>query len=488
MRLSALMASRTEIAVSALALERDPAILSLTADSRAVALGTLFAALPGTHRDGRDFIPEAVAKGAVAVLAAKGTTLPPGADHVALIEDANPRRRWALLAAAFFGAQPQTIAAVTGTNGKTSTAQFARQIWTRLGRKAGAMGTLGLVAPGFPQAASLTTPDPVALHRTLAELAGGGITHLAMEASSHGLDQFRLDGVLVTVGGFTNLTRDHLDYHGTMEGYFQAKAQLFERVMPKGAAAVLNADIPEFERLQALCRGRKQTVIGYGEAGQELRVVDTTPLAHGQRLTLDVWGKRQVVELPLVGRFQAWNALCALGMVIGSGEAADAALAALADLEGVRGRLELVARPQNDTAIYVDYAHTPDGLETVLKALRPHTQGRLAVVFGCGGDRDRGKRPIMGGIATSLADRVIVTDDNPRTERPEAIRAEIMAAARGAREIGDRAEAIRTAVRELAAGDVLVIAGKGHEQGQIVGSEIRPFDDAAVARTAVEEM
>jgi UDP-N-acetylmuramoyl-L-alanyl-D-glutamate--2,6-diaminopimelate ligase len=322
----------------------------------------------------------------------------------------------------------------------------------------------------------------------LAELAKGGITHLAMEASSHGLDQFRLDGVLVTVGAFTNLTRDHLDYHGTMEGYFQAKAQLFERVMPKGAAAVLNADIPEFERLQALCRGRKQTVIGYGEAAQELRVVDTTPLAHGQRLTLDVWGQRHVVELPLVGRFQAWNALCALGMVIGSGEGADAALSALADLEGVRGRLELVARPQNDTAVYVDYAHTPDGLETVLKALRPHTRGRLAVVFGCGGDRDRGKRPIMGGIATGLADRVIVTDDNPRTERAEAIRAEIMAAASGAREIGDRAEAIRTAVRELAAGDVLVIAGKGHEQGQIVGSEIRPFDDAAVARAAVEEM
>ena len=484
MQLSELMASRTELAVSALALKRDPQITSLTADSRAVQAGALFAALPGSARDGRDFIGQAVAAGAVAVLAPKGTQMPTGTEHAALIEDDNPRRRWALLAAAFYGAQPRTIAAVTGTNGKTSTAQFTRQLWELLGHKAGAMGTLGLVAPGFPQTASLTTPDPVALHATLADLARAGITHLAMEASSHGLDQFRLDGVLVTVAGFTNLTRDHLDYHGTMEGYFQAKAQLFDRVMPKGAAAVLNADVPEFARLAGIARARKQRLIGFGEAGKEIRVLRAEPKPTGIALDLELFGTRHAVDLPLVGRFQAWNALCALGLVIGGGEAPEKVVGHLAALKGVRGRMELVAAPKKDTAIYVDYAHTPDGLETVLQALRPHTTRRLCVVFGCGGDRDRGKRPIMGGIATRLADVAIVTDDNPRTERAEAIRAEILAAAPGAREIGDRALAIRTAVAALEPGDVLVIAGKGHEQGQIVGSDVRPFDDAAIAREA----
>lgn len=487
-RLSELMASRTEIAISALALERDPPITEITADSRKVVPGTLFAALPGTVRDGRDFIAQAVAAGAVAVLAPKGTVLPPDCGSVALIEDENPRRRLALLAAAFFAAQPRTIAAVTGTNGKTSTAQFTRQIWEGLGYKAAAMGTLGLVAPGFPQSGSLTTPDPIALHRTLAEVAGAGIGHLAMEASSHGLDQYRLDGVLVTTGGFTNLTRDHLDYHGTMEAYFKAKAMLFERVMPRGATAVINADIPEFERLAALCKARKQTVLGFGQSGRELKVLGLAPLPHGQRLELEVLGQRRTVELPLVGRFQVWNALCALGLVIGAGEAAGAAADQLERLQVVRGRLELVARLKNGAAVYVDYAHTPDGLETVLKSLRPHTQARLSVVFGCGGDRDRGKRPMMGGIAARLADRVIVTDDNPRSEVPAAIRAEVMAGCPDATEIDDRARAIALAVEALGAGDVLVIAGKGHEQGQIIGNEVRPFDDASVARAAIAGM
>ncbi|WP_119677853.1 UDP-N-acetylmuramoyl-L-alanyl-D-glutamate--2,6-diaminopimelate ligase [Indioceanicola profundi] len=486
-RLSELMASRTEIAVSALALERDPPIAALTADSRKVVPGALFAALPGTVHDGRAYIPAAIDKGAVAILAPKGTALPPGAEHVALIEDINPRRRLALLAAAFHGAQPAHIAAVTGTNGKTSTAQFTRQIWAHLGHKAGAMGTLGLVAPGFPQSGSLTTPDPIALHATLAEVAKAGVTHLAMEASSHGLDQFRLDGVLVKAAGFTNLTRDHLDYHGTMEAYFQAKAMLFERVMPQGAVAVLNADIPEFDRLAALCHKRKQTVIGFGEQGRELKVLSITPLPHGQAVELEVMGQRRTIEMPLVGRFQVWNALCALGLAIGTGEDGAKALEALENLEVVRGRLELAARPKNDSAIYVDYAHTPDGLETVLKALRPHTTGRLHVVFGCGGDRDRGKRPMMGEIAARLADRVIVTDDNPRTESAAAIRAEVMAGCPSATEVDDRAKAIAMAVEELGSGDVLVIAGKGHEQGQIIGTEVRPFDDAMVARAAVAQ-
>ncbi|MDG5494961.1 UDP-N-acetylmuramoyl-L-alanyl-D-glutamate--2,6-diaminopimelate ligase [Niveispirillum sp. BGYR6] len=484
-RLSDIMASRTEIAVSALALERDPPITGLTADSRKVVPGTLFAALPGTVRDGRDFIPQAIASGAVAILAPKGTSLPEGAGDVVLIEDTNPRRRLALLAAAFHGEQPAHIAAVTGTNGKTSTAQFTRQLWQALGHKAGAMGTLGLVADGFPETPSLTTPDPVALHATLADVARGGVTHLAMEASSHGLDQFRLDGVVVEAAGFTNLTRDHLDYHGTMAAYLAAKLALFDRVMPKGATAVINADIPEFEQIASVAHARKQTIIGFGTAGKELRVIDATPLPHGQRLELELFGKRRTLELPLVGRFQVWNALCALGLVIGTGTEPERAADCLVNLTGVRGRLEMVATLPNGAAVYVDYAHTPDGLETVLRSVRPHTHGRLSVVFGCGGDRDKGKRPMMGRIAAELADRVIVTDDNPRSEVPATIRAEVMAGCPGATEVDDRAKAIALAVGELGPGDVLVLAGKGHEQGQIIGNEVRPFDDATVARAAV---
>jgi UDP-N-acetylmuramoyl-L-alanyl-D-glutamate--2,6-diaminopimelate ligase len=404
---------------------------------------------------------------------------------VVLIEDTNPRRRLALLAAAFHGEQPAHIAAVTGTNGKTSTAQFTRQLWQALGHKAGAMGTLGLVADGFPETPSLTTPDPVALHATLADVARGGVTHLAMEASSHGLDQFRLDGVVVEAAGFTNLTRDHLDYHGTMAAYLQAKLALFDRVMPKGATAVINADIPEFEQIASTAHARKQTVIGFGTAGKELRVIDATPLPHGQRLELELFGKRRTLELPLVGRFQVWNALCALGLVIGTGTDAEQAADCLVNLTGVRGRLEMVATLPNGAAVYVDYAHTPDGLETVLRSVRPHTHGRLSVVFGCGGDRDKGKRPMMGRIAAELADRVIVTDDNPRSEVPATIRAEVMAGCPGATEVDDRAKAIALAVGELGPGDVLVLAGKGHEQGQIIGNEVRPFDDATVARAAV---
>ncbi|WP_051330362.1 UDP-N-acetylmuramoyl-L-alanyl-D-glutamate--2,6-diaminopimelate ligase [Niveispirillum irakense] len=484
-RLSDIMASRTEIAVSALALERDPPITLLTADSRKIVPGALFAALPGTVHDGRAFIPQAIAAGAAAILAPKGTQLPADAGAVVLIEDANPRRRLALLAAAFYGAQPAHIAAVTGTNGKTSTAQFTRQIWTALGHRSGAMGTLGLVADGFPETPSLTTPDPVALHATLAEVANAGITHLAMEASSHGLDQFRLDGVMVSAAGFTNLTRDHLDYHGTMEAYLAAKLALFDRVMPKGATAVINADIPEYEQIAATAHQRKQTVIGFGTKGRELRVLEATPLPHGQRLELELVGRKMVLEVPLVGRFQVWNALCALGLAIGTGADPAKAAETLVNLAGVRGRLEMVATLKNGAAVYVDYAHTPDGLETVLRSVRPHTQGRLSVVFGCGGDRDKGKRPMMGRIAADLADRVIVTDDNPRTEVAAVIRAEVMAGCPDATEVDDRARAIALAVAELGPGDVLVLAGKGHEQGQIVGTEIRPFDDATVARAAV---
>ncbi|MEI6557262.1 MAG: UDP-N-acetylmuramoyl-L-alanyl-D-glutamate--2,6-diaminopimelate ligase [Rhodospirillaceae bacterium] len=465
-------------------------ITGLTADSRAVAPGFLFAALPGSRSDGRAFIGDAVARGAIAILAPPGTTL--DAPGIRLIEDPAPRRAFALMAAAFYGRQPGTVVAVTGTNGKTSTVQFVRQLWQRLGRRAACLGTLGLSAPVGVEwsGPGMTTPDPVALHAGLAALAAAGIDHLAMEASSHGLDQFRLDGVRVKAAGFTNLTRDHLDYHGDMAAYLAAKGALFARVLAEDGLAVLNADAPAFPELALLCQIRGIRVLGYGYAGREIKVRAVTPLGHGQRLDLEFLGRPVRIELPLIGRFQAWNALLALGLVLAADPAAEVgpAVEALESLEGVPGRLQLVARHPAGAPVIVDYAHTPDALDTVLTALRPHAAGRLVVVFGCGGDRDRGKRPEMGGIATLRADRVIVTDDNPRSEVPAAIRAEILAAAPGAAEIADRRAAIRAAVDGLADGDLLVIAGKGHEQGQIVGSETRPFDDATEARAAVAEV
>ncbi|WP_158046585.1 UDP-N-acetylmuramoyl-L-alanyl-D-glutamate--2,6-diaminopimelate ligase [Skermanella pratensis] len=486
MRLTDLASSETTPAAPLQA--RDPLIAGLTSDSRAVKPGFLFAALPGSRADGRAFVADAVARGAVAVLGPPGTVLPDGTpDGVALIEDENPRRRLALMAARFHGRQPAHVAAVTGTNGKTSTVQFARQLWALLGHRAASLGTLGITAPGLERYGSLTTPDTVSLHQALAELADAGIDHLAMEASSHGLDQYRLDGVAIETAGFTNLSRDHLDYHGSMEAYLAAKSMLFDRILPPGGTAVLNADAPEFTHLSELCSRRGHRLIGYGTQAKELVLRDLIPLPHGQRLKLTVLGRDHDIGLPLAGRFQCMNALCALGMAIGTGTDADEAAAALERLGGVRGRLELVARHPSGAPIYVDYAHTPDALETVLRALRPHAAERLVAVFGCGGDRDRGKRPVMGELADRLADRAIVTDDNPRTEAAEAIRREIMAGCPGAEEIGDRAAAIRAAVRDLAEGDVLVIAGKGHEQGQIVGTEVRPFDDAEEARAALRE-
>ncbi|WP_448202829.1 UDP-N-acetylmuramoyl-L-alanyl-D-glutamate--2,6-diaminopimelate ligase [Azospirillum sp. sgz302134] len=462
-------------------------VTGLTADSRAVRPGFVFAALPGVKTDGRAFIADALAKGAVAVVAQPGTVLPEGCGAV-LVEDAQPRRLFALMAAAFHGRQPETVVAVTGTNGKTSTVQFARQIWSLLGHKAAALGTLGLIGPGLEGYGGMTTPDPVALHRDLAAVKDAGIERLAMEASSHGLEQHRLDGVALKAAGFTNLTRDHLDYHGTMEAYLQAKAMLFDRLLPAGGTAVLNADSGTFGELSEICSQRGHRVFGYGLAGRELRVNGVEPLAHGQRLALTVLGRDVTVDLPLAGRFQAWNVLCALGLVIGSGEDRDAALETLTRLEGVPGRLQHVATHPSGATVYVDYAHTPDALETVLTALRPHAQRRLVVVFGCGGDRDRGKRPVMGELAGRLADRAIVTDDNPRTEVPAAVRKEVLAGSAALEEIGDRREAIRAAVKGLSAGDVLVIAGKGHEQGQTVGTEVLPFDDATEAKAAVAEV
>lgn len=458
----------------------NPVITGVTCDSRKVAPGMLFAALPGTRADGRAFVAQALARGAAAVLAPPGARCDTGS--AVLVEDANPRRAYALAAAAFFGRQPKMMAAVTGTNGKTSTVSFARQIWTRLGLAAASLGTLGIVAPGWPARPSLTTPDPADLHAALAELAAAGIEHAAMEASSHGLDQFRLDGVRLQAAAFTNLTRDHLDYHGDMAAYLAAKLRLFDQLLPADGVAVVNADSDAADKVEAAAGARR--LIRYGRNGAELALKQSHPDAHGQVLDLDVLGQSHRVRLPLAGTFQAANALAALGLVIGCGANAQAATAALESLEEIPGRLQKVAA-KGTAPIFVDYAHTPDALETVLTALRPHAAGRLVVVFGCGGDRDPGKRPLMGAIAARLADKVVVSDDNPRTENAAAIRAAILAAAPGAIEIADRRAAIAHAVDGLDDGDLLLVAGKGHESGQIVGDRVLPFDDAEECRNAV---
>ncbi len=474
--------------MTATAPARDVTITGLTADSRAVRPGYLFAALPGTKADGRTFIPAAIAAGAAAVLVPEGSHIQVP-ENVALITDANPRRRFALMASAFHGAQPRVMAAVTGTNGKTSTAEFFRQIMTRLGHVAASIGTLGICAPGWDNSGGLTTPDPAGLHADLARLAGMGITHACMEASSHGLDQYRLDGVTLTAAAFTNLTRDHLDYHADMDSYAAAKLRLFAEVLSEGATAVINADSDLAPRVVELCAKRGIPVLGYGRAATDLRLIAARPSSQGQGqgqdLDLEIMGRAVTIHLPLAGRFQTDNALAALGLALACGADPLAALVALGHLEGVPGRLQKVASRTNGASVYVDYAHTPDALETVLKALRPHAARRLVAVFGCGGDRDAGKRPLMGAIGCRLADAMIVTDDNPRSEDPALIRAAVRGVCPAGIEIADRREAIRAAIAGLQKGDVLVIAGKGHEQGQIVGSQVLPFDDADEARDGV---
>ena len=467
----------------------DPEIVGLTADSRQVRPGFLFAALRGALRDGRAFAGAAVAQGAVAILTDDPVALtldPDASRRVIVIADANPQLRLALFAARFYRRQPRTIAAVTGTNGKTSVAHFTREIWAALGYPAASLGTLGLISPAGRRAGALTTPDPVGLHKDLAELAQGGIDHIAIEASSHGLAQFRLDGVTIAAAAFTNLTRDHLDYHGAMDSYRAAKERLFTALLKPEGPAIINADSPEFAGLANLCRQRGHKVIAYGRAsGAELRILDRLARPFGQRITADIFGERHTLDLPLVGEFQAMNVLAALGLVVATGVATDTVLPALTRLSGVPGRMQLVGETRTGAPVFVDYAHTPDALASVLAALRPHAERRLAIVFGAGGDRDRGKRALMGRVAAELADLAYVTDDNPRSEPAAEIRRAILAAAPEAIEIGDRRAAILAAIAELRQGDVLVIAGKGHETGQIVGGDILPFDDAAVAREAL---
>jgi UDP-N-acetylmuramoyl-L-alanyl-D-glutamate--2,6-diaminopimelate ligase len=462
-------------------------ITGITCDSREVEPGFVFAALPGSRTDGRAFIDEAARRGAVAVLGPPGTEAATGEHALPLLIDENPRRRFALMAARYYGQQPSTVVAVTGTNGKTSVVSFTRQIWQGLGRAAASVGTLGVTAPDMAVSGSLTTPDPVALHRNLSNLAVRGVECLALEASSHGLAQYRLDGIDIEAAAFTNLSRDHLDYHGSFEAYLEAKMRLFSEVMDMDGIAVLNADSAPSAPVLSACKTRGVRAVTYGFRGGDVRIERAVPLPDGQRLRITVAGKTHTVTLPLVGAFQASNALCALGLAAVCGDDCDRVVATLETLEGAPGRVQRVATLANGAAGYVDYAHTPDALANILEALRPHALGRLHVVFGAGGDRDSGKRPEMGRIASELADHVIVTDDNPRTEDAAEIRRQVLSQCPGAREIGDRAEAIAAAVAGLGADDLLVVAGKGHETGQIVGTDILPFDDASVLAAAMGE-
>jgi UDP-N-acetylmuramoyl-L-alanyl-D-glutamate--2,6-diaminopimelate ligase len=461
----------------------DVALSGIASDSRKVKPGDLFVAVPGTKADGLAFVPQALSLGAAAVMAETQPDLPPG---VAFIQVANVRRALALAAATFYPRQPSTIAAVTGTSGKTSVAAFLRQIWAALGHQAASVGTVGVVSPKGETYGSLTTPDPIELHKTLDQLAGEGVTHLAMEASSHGLDQHRLDGVRVAAGGYTNLSRDHLDYHPTLEAYLAAKLRLFTDLVVDGGTAVINVDDAHAGDVVAAAKKRGLKILTVGAKGEGIHLTGTTIEGFAQVVQFAHAGHHYNVRLPLVGGFQVENAAVAAGLAIATGAEPKRVFAALENLVGAKGRLEF-AGERNGAPIFIDYAHKPDALQKALEALRPYASGKLIVVFGCGGDRDVGKRPIMGRIAHEEADSVIVTDDNPRSEDPARIRAAILAEAPGAREIGDRAQAIRAGVAELQAGDVLLIAGKGHETGQIVGDRTVHFSDHEAVAAALRE-
>ena len=458
-------------------------VAGVTADSRKVKPGFLFVAIAGAKADGAQFAKQAAAAGAVAVAAEHRPDALP--DAVAFVPVKNARAALALGAARIFPRQPETIAAVTGTSGKTSVAAFARQIWTTTGHRAASIGTIGVVSPNGEQYGSLTTPDPVELHRTLDQLSNEGVTHLAIEASSHGLDQHRLDGVRIAAGAFTNLSRDHLDYHPTIEAYLAAKLRLFEDLISPDGTAVIGVDDCYANQVIEAASNRRLKIFTVGETGTDIKFAGRSIDGFSQIVSVKHAGRTYAVKLPLVGAFQVQNAGIAAGLAIVTGAEPGPVFAALEKLVGAKGRLELTGT-HNGAPIFIDYAHKPDALKKTLESLRPYARGKLVVVFGAGGDRDKGKRPIMGRIAAENADLVIVTDDNPRTENPGAIRAAILAGAKGATEIGDRAEAIRTAVTGLTTGDVLLIAGKGHEPGQIIRDRILPFSDHEAVVAALQ--
>jgi UDP-N-acetylmuramoyl-L-alanyl-D-glutamate--2,6-diaminopimelate ligase len=451
----------------------DEIVTGFALDHRKVAPGTIFGAFQGARVNGEDYIEAAIAAGAIAIVARPEARVE-GVLHVA---DANPRRAFAALAARYFAPFPATTVAITGTNGKTSTAELTRQLWQAAGHRAASIGTLGVTTGG------LTTPDVVTFLATMAGLAREGISHAAFEASSHGLDQYRTEGLPVTAAAFTNLSRDHLDYHGTMEAYFAAKTRLMSDVVDAGGHAVIWADDGDRSaRMIAAARQRGLTLLTVGETGETLKLIKRTPTALGQDLVIEAGGQTHKIALPLIGAYQAANALVSAGLVIATGGDIKQTLGNLARVSGVRGRLERAVITRSGAAVYVDYAHTPDAIIAACAALRPHVTGRLIIVFGAGGDRDAGKRPLMGEAAAAHADVVVVTDDNPRSENPAAIRASILSATPGGQEIADRRRAIAAAITMALAGDIVLIAGKGHEQGQTVGDRVLPFDDVTVAR------
>ncbi len=459
-------------------------VTGLTSDSRRVKPGHVFVAVKGQMADGHDYVAAAVEAGAMAVVAERAMD----GGEVPVLVDRKARLWLAHAASRFHVDQPETVVAITGTNGKSSSVDFLRQVWTRSGRKAASMGTLGAIGPDGTVDLGHTTPDPVAIHDTLASLARGGVTHLAMEASSHGLEQHRLDGVRLAAVAFTNFTQDHLDYHETMDAYRAAKTRLFSELAPKGCPAIINADSLHHEHFEGAAMRAGLRVFSVGWRGRDLKIAELSPRATGQDLTLKWQGGEHKLTLPLIGEFQALNALTAAGCALALGAEFEAVAAGLEKLAPVRGRLEYVGKTQEGAGVFVDYAHTPDGLDTLLRAARPHTAGRLVLVFGCGGDRDTSKRPLMGEVAARQADTVIVTDDNPRSEDAGAIRAAILEGTPGAKEIGDRAMAIRAAVSALEAGDTLLIAGKGHETGQVVGDAVIAFSDQVEACNALREL
>ncbi|KLN60605.1 UDP-N-acetylmuramoylalanyl-D-glutamate--2,6-diaminopimelate ligase [Kiloniella spongiae] len=464
-------------------------ITALSLDSRKIETGSLFAALPSTVEggpDGFDFIPQALASGASAVLVPSNRDISGFETKVTVLKSNNPRQALSLLAAAFSQKQPETLVAITGTNGKTSIATFTRQIWEALGHKAASLGTLGIYPPIPNAPAALTTPDSIGLFNSLKNITDLGYDHLALEASSHGLDQYRLDGLRLKAAAFSNLSQDHLDYHPDMASYLDAKLRLFHDLLPVGATAVLNADMPEYAQITKICAKRNHHVISYGHNPSDLQVIKQSPTTEGQDLVLSLFGETHKLTLPLTGSFQASNIMAAVGLTLASGAKLKEILPILPFLKGVPGRAEKIGKTAKGGTVYVDFAHTPDAVETIIQALRPHTSGKLSIIVGCGGDRDPGKRPLMGGIADKLADQAYITDDNPRTEDPATIRAQAMAAAPNAIEIDDRRKAIFKAVSDLHDGDLLIIAGKGHESGQIVGNKILPFDDRIIAKEAID--
>ncbi len=461
----------------------------VTSDSRQVKSGYLFAALPGSKLKGDKFIADAIQNGATVIVVETGALKDLKlSDDVSVIEDENPRKAFSKIVAQYYKLQPQNIVAVTGTSGKTSTVSFVQQLWHLSGiEKCASLGTLGIRGPGIRRGGSLTTPDTQSLHAEITDLASVGINHLAMEASSHGLDQFRLDGVNVKAAAFANLSRDHMDYHSDMDDYFEAKARLFSEVMKEKGVAIINADDEYGQKLIPIAEKRNHKIVTFGQAGETIKLLKRDTKPNGQDITIAYNDKNYDVMLPLVGEFQVMNALCALGLVLSQDDDAEKYIPLLEKLRGVPGRLQFVSGHEKG-AVYVDYAHKPAALEMILKTLRPHTKNKLVCVFGCGGNRDKGKRAMMGKIATDLSDVTIVTDDNPRDENAASIRAQIMETATGALEVADRSKAINQAVQDLEEGDILVVAGKGHEQGQIIGDEVHPFDDVEEVKKSIDKL